>query len=279
VPTRLLDYPSFEAYCNGEFGTHLVKLNAGVRQAWMPALEAAGMTTRDIAAACGVNQSTTVRDQAKARDANASEAPVKTPRQQASIKREASTLHPKTDPRPLRPKGSAPARPATTKTPAASEPAKVDDLDTALATLRASVDAIKTLMIDRLSDAADMSDWLHQVAYELDTDWHPAEGCDAVALDYKASRLEEQAYRLTNAAAHWRAKAVEAGWVAHEHVGEAGFNPAELAQCGATEEQIGDDTFLAALSDIVNEQEMPDEDDEFDAALTAAIKEATKHTA
>ena len=57
-----LGYQSWSEYCEREFGTHMVKLAAGIRKAWRPALTAAGMSTAEIAAACGVNRKTIQRD-------------------------------------------------------------------------------------------------------------------------------------------------------------------------------------------------------------------------
>lgn len=59
---EVLGYASWAEYCEREFGTHMVKLNAGVRKAWQPALKAAGMSTGEIASATGVNRKTIQRD-------------------------------------------------------------------------------------------------------------------------------------------------------------------------------------------------------------------------
>jgi len=58
---EVLGYQSWAEYCDREFGTCMGKLAAGVRQAWRPALTAAGMSTGEIAAACGVNRKTIQR--------------------------------------------------------------------------------------------------------------------------------------------------------------------------------------------------------------------------
>lgn len=58
-----LGYSNWADYCHAEFGTHLLKLKAEVRRVIANDLRAVGATTREIAAATGAkNHSTIVRD-------------------------------------------------------------------------------------------------------------------------------------------------------------------------------------------------------------------------
>lgn len=57
-----LGYPDWAAYCQGEYGTHLAKLGAGLRTMMRTELTMAGASVGEIAAACGVNRKTIQRD-------------------------------------------------------------------------------------------------------------------------------------------------------------------------------------------------------------------------
>lgn len=70
-----LDYPSWYAYVEGEFGAQLARLGRPERREAISDLRSQGMSTRQIADATGINQSTVVRNLA-AGDANASPATV-----------------------------------------------------------------------------------------------------------------------------------------------------------------------------------------------------------
>lgn len=71
-----LGYESWDAYCSAEFGTSRLRLPREERQEVVGSLRDAGLSTRAIAAATGLNQSTISRDLG-ATDANASVAEVR----------------------------------------------------------------------------------------------------------------------------------------------------------------------------------------------------------
>ncbi|WP_406170194.1 hypothetical protein OIE52_38950 [Streptomyces canus] len=61
---RTLGYASWDAYLDGEFGEHRVKLPREQRREIVASMSAAGMSTRAIGAAVGVDHKTVVNDRA-----------------------------------------------------------------------------------------------------------------------------------------------------------------------------------------------------------------------
>lgn len=73
---RALGYPSWDAYCDGEFGTSRIRLPREERREVVSSMREIGMSTRAIAAATGISQKTASREVEATRESNDSPAPV-----------------------------------------------------------------------------------------------------------------------------------------------------------------------------------------------------------
>ena len=216
---RALGHASWADYCQQEYGTHMAKLAAGVRQAWRPTLEAAGMSTGEIAAACGVDRKTIQRD-SKPRPALPAATNVAADQDQQDEDQDQEDEQ-ESEGRTTRQATSSTTsatKPAT-KPAAASKPKPtVPSLDKALNNLHDAMDTVKEVLDEMalLSDSEDLSDWLRDQADELDTGWTPSDGNGLEALNHQANRLEYAAADVYAKAAVIRARMAEAGWVADE---------------------------------------------------------------